>query len=99
MTEMKEFTQEELDFISKLPNSWRDRGLREGREQGMKEGIKTSIINYLELRLDSPATRWKKMVDGVEDLDVLQNLQRDLYRTDSKKVIEDLITEAIGKGK
>lgn len=36
----KEFTEEEREFISRLPNSWRDKGLRQGREEGLKIGMK-----------------------------------------------------------
>ncbi|WP_240468760.1 transposase [Gracilibacillus sp. YIM 98692] len=43
MKEMHEFKPEELEFINQLPNSWRDKGLKEGREKGLKEGRKEGV--------------------------------------------------------
>ncbi|MFC5465610.1 hypothetical protein [Lederbergia graminis] len=44
MSYKKEFTQEELDFIGSLPNSWMDRG--------RKEGYRKAQINIATKMLD-----------------------------------------------
>nr|WP_144920624.1 Rpn family recombination-promoting nuclease/putative transposase [Paenibacillus bovis] len=48
MSYTKEFTQEELDFIESLPNSWKERGWREGRQEGIQEGIQKGIQKGIE---------------------------------------------------
>lgn len=38
MEEIKQLDQHESDQIFKLPNSWREKGLKEGLQEGLKEG-------------------------------------------------------------
>ncbi|WP_407272722.1 hypothetical protein [Radiobacillus sp. PE A8.2] len=45
MKEIKELGPQEAEPILKLPNSWRDKGLREGREQGREEGNQEATRN------------------------------------------------------
>lgn len=45
MGSLRESKDESLEeFVKKLPNSWRDKGLREGREAGIKEGREVGKI-------------------------------------------------------
>jgi predicted transposase/invertase (TIGR01784 family) len=39
MEEIKQLNQKETDQILKLPNSWRDKGLREGIQEGLQKGL------------------------------------------------------------
>ncbi|WP_407270359.1 Rpn family recombination-promoting nuclease/putative transposase [Radiobacillus sp. PE A8.2] len=43
MKEIKELSPQEGEPILQLPNSWRDKGLREGRQQGIQEGRQEGI--------------------------------------------------------
>ena len=44
MEEIKQLNRVESELILQLPNSWRDKGLKEGREEGIKEGIQKGEI-------------------------------------------------------
>ena len=48
MKEINQLRPDETDLIIKLPNSWRDKGIEEGREAGIKEGKKQTAIEMLK---------------------------------------------------
>src|SRR5690606_5530321 len=72
MSYTKEFTQEELDFIESLPNSWKERGWREGRQEGIQEGIEKGIqktTKKIALKLLKEGLSFDKIAQ-LTDLDI-----------------------------
>lgn len=43
MNEIKQLNEEEAEQIIKLPNTWREKGLKEGIQKGIEKGIQKGL--------------------------------------------------------
>ncbi|KAB8136800.1 hypothetical protein F9U64_09870 [Gracilibacillus oryzae] len=69
MKDMEEFTPEELAFIRSLPNSWRDRGLKEGRKAGKADTTVRLIKKFV-----GPVPEDIKQRIYMQSIPVLENI-------------------------